>query len=423
MTSPYPGTMEQFEAWPPERLLAIADGLRPEAVAAEADFYRSTHAVLVTVNDGLAAARGRLDGEHGTAADAARAELTRLGGLAGQAREEMAQAVRALEDHAGTVAAARSEIGWVRFGQAVAYAGAGPLESAVAKPIDAAAKWFVIDNVHRYQADSNARYAEYPVYDDPGPSTVSSGARPGSAGDPTPGGTAHAWTPPAAVPGSGGSGPYPGSPAGPGTSSPGLGIPPTASAPPGGSALPGASAVPGAPPAVPGGAAFPGSAPGAGFAPVVPVPPALGPLPGAGAARARPSAPGATTPIGRWSGGVPSGIPSGDARWRSQYAGGPLGRWSGGGPTALPREGPGATMSRSSPPGAVTAHPASPQAGRPGAMGFAGVPPSGVASEGETRTRPSWLLQDDPESVWFAGLPEHCQPVVSAEPEPGRPRT
>ncbi|MGQ0576305.1 MAG: hypothetical protein ACT4RN_19180 [Pseudonocardia sp.] len=31
--------------------------------------------------------------------------------------------------------------------------------------------------------------------------------------------------------------------------------------------------------------------------------------------------------------------------------------------------------------------------------------------------RPPWLLQDDPNAIWFAGLPDHCEPVIgSADP-------
>lgn len=74
----------------------------------------------------------------------------------------------------------------------------------------------------------------------------------------------------------------------------------------------------------------------------------------------------------------------------------------GGTPTA----GPGATGG--SPPGR----------GPAGAHGYGGTPmmgAGGAGQQGETHTRPSWLLEDDPEAFWFRGMPEYGPAVIGGD--------
>ncbi len=35
-----------------------------------------------------------------------------------------------------------------------------------------------------------------------------------------------------------------------------------------------------------------------------------------------------------------------------------------------------------------------------------------AGGQGSTHTRPSWLVQDDPESIWMSGLPPHGPAVI-----------
>jgi hypothetical protein len=43
-------------------------------------------------------------------------------------------------------------------------------------------------------------------------------------------------------------------------------------------------------------------------------------------------------------------------------------------------------------------------------MPFMGAPMG--AARDEERGRPSWLVEDDPEAVWFGDLPPHVDPVI-----------
>ncbi|MGE3257990.1 MAG: hypothetical protein AB7J25_30640, partial [Pseudonocardia sp.] len=391
--SPYPGTLEPFDQWPPDQLLAIADKLNAEAVSVEAREYGAAHGIFITASEDISTARGML-ADAGMSEGGAIDHLNWLVALADGARDEMAAANRTLTEHAGAVAAARSEIGWVRWGASMVHTGVGgPWDGVVGGTIDDAAKWFVIDNVQRYQTVSNDHYlTSYPVYDPPvqpvpaatggaGSAAPGSGA-PGSAG---PGWTPPPWTPPAVAdaPALGGAGG--GFPPGGAAVPPGGAIPPGGSTPPGGTVLPGAAVPPGvvAPPVGTPRTRYPG-------------PPAAG-----GAVGVVPQTP-------RWPGGVPPRTAVPDARWRPPSTGSGFGRSGGPGPGVPPRDGMGGAVPRSGAPGPGTAGPGSgPPAGRPGTTGFGGVPfaGAGVGRDGESHARPSWLLQDDPEAVWFAGLP------------------
>ena len=39
----------------------------------------------------------------------------------------------------------------------------------------------------------------------------------------------------------------------------------------------------------------------------------------------------------------------------------------------------------------------------------------GSGAQDREHRRPPWLVQDDPESFWFAGLPPHVDPVIRGE--------
>ena len=39
---------------------------------------------------------------------------------------------------------------------------------------------------------------------------------------------------------------------------------------------------------------------------------------------------------------------------------------------------------------------------------------AGRGQESE-HTRPSWLLEDDPQAFWFSGIPEHTPGVIGGE--------
>ncbi len=39
----------------------------------------------------------------------------------------------------------------------------------------------------------------------------------------------------------------------------------------------------------------------------------------------------------------------------------------------------------------------------------------GAGNQGETHTRPSWLLEDDPEAFWFKGMPDFGPAVIGGD--------
>jgi hypothetical protein len=41
-------------------------------------------------------------------------------------------------------------------------------------------------------------------------------------------------------------------------------------------------------------------------------------------------------------------------------------------------------------------------------------------SDDSTHTRPSYLLEDDPDAIWFAGMPAYVEGVIYPNPHPGR---
>lgn len=405
MTALYPGTAEPFDNWEPQRLLAIGGALRPDTVAVESDPYRALHRLLADVRGELLAARGDVvAAHHGVAADGALAELSRLDQLADQEQEQTQQAGTALADHASQVATLRSELEYARSVAAWLIDSTGVAQPVTGPAIDGGTAWFMVDNVQRYQDTSNANYATtYPAHEPPSPSPVqpagvavagSGGVGAGGpgalgAGIPTIGGVGAQGIPPAGTTGSG----LPPAllPTGglgmPGTGGPAPRIPGGAGPGPVGVPLPGGTVHgrPGA--AVPG---RPGTPPtGPGTAPTrpggTPVRPGIHPTPGTNATSGTGWRPG--TPWSRRG-----ELLDGDAH----------------------RSGPGVAM------GPGTSTPTSSAAGNgtrtPG--GYGGMPlGAGAAGRGdETHQRAPWLIEDDPDSIWFAGIPAYCDPVIGAEP-------
>lgn len=437
----YPTTGERFEAWELSRLLEIPAGLRPEHVSSEAQRYRTFNEVVAAARQGFTAARGKVAAAmEGPAAAAVLAELTRLDALgdAGQARS--AAATRALDDHAGQVASVGTELTWVeRVAAGVRgvvvpvgpAAGAGVLASRYV--VDPAVQMYAASVATRYQDTSNTNYASaYPVHEPPGISPVQVAGAGG--GSPAPGIGGLPEIGPAGYPGitttvppgfgdpgaggPGGAGGWTGGPAGSGAAG---GVPPgVAVAPPTAMPRPGAGGgvVP-VPRPGPGGPVSPGAG--------RPGPPWRAPTPDTrpGTGSARPGLPGGP---GRPGGGVGGGSGRGVGGW----SGGPgretgAGGWGAGGRAgaAVVGDHGGASSGGGtgrSPVGPTAASgPAGPVAAAPGTArgaGYGGVPVgAGMgAAHDETHERPPWLLQDDPESIWFAGLPEHCDPVIGGPP-------
>lgn len=166
----------------------------------------------------------------------------------------------------------------------------------------------------------------------------------------------------------------------PGVGGPGAGAPGNAATGPGG-----VGAVP-----VDGGARGSGvSSPAAGAAPYS-RPPAV-PI-----GRSGPGEPG-TTGTG-WVPGTPwSGRPQPDAGTAAR---------------AVPAEPPASPR----PGGGTAAGPTAAAIGRTGATGMPMMPMAGVGrGQDSGHTRPAWLVEDDPQTFWFSGIPEHTAGVIGGE--------
>lgn len=421
----YQQTGVRFEEWDLPMLLAIPDALRPEHVSVEADRYRTFNDVVAAAQQGYIALRGKISTAVEGAAAAVLSELTRLDGLADAGQQQSDQANRALLDHAGQVASAGSELGWVQTLAVPARVAAGVVIQPAGHVVDAGAHWFAADIANQYQDTSNMNYAStYPAPDPPGVSPVQAAAAGGGIGGAS-GGVVGAAAVGSAIPEIGQAG------AMPGAGVPG-GVP--------GGAGPGGPVAGGGAPGLPGGGA--GGWAGPGFGPVGVPGGGPGSRPsgsGRGVSGARPGVPGPRPTLppgaglgrpGMSSGGragppPPGARPGGGTEWGrggSGGVGGPGNRGAGGdrggvggghgGAGRLPASGP-------SPGG-----PASPGAGGAGAgggrgAGVGGVPLGAGAGAGrsdEVHQRPPWLLEDDADSIWFAGLPEYCDPVIGGEP-------
>lgn len=424
----YPGTFEAFDGWDPARLLAIAADLRPEHVSMESERFGALIAAITEAKAALSVTRGSVERSmEGSAAEAARGEMTRLEALADAGLDRAVTARQVLADHSTAVAVARDELAWVRSletGATVAL-GVATRSDVASGAVDAAAHWFAVDHAQRYQVVSNDYYAtRYPAHEPPGisPAAVGDGG-PGLGGGSGGGAGAGGWGPPPGgrevvgteSAGGGGSGGGPG--AGRGDDAGGRG---SGGGTDGGGRNSAAPVLPG-----PGGRDGTGTGPGGrdGTGPG-------GRDTGVGrttrdGTRGRDTSGGGrvgrdTSGGGRGSPVTPDPRRPGPAAGRvddratvrpGPFPGSPERGTGGRGPGAAPRPesaAPGSPVR----PGTTT-----PAAGTRGA-GFGGVPlaAGGAGTNGgEPHPRPSWLLQDDPEAIWFAGLPEYGPPVIGGQ--------
>lgn len=439
----YHQTSVPFDTWDLPALLAIPDTLRPAHVELEVAEYGRFDNVVAAAREGLTGLRGKISAAtEGAAAAAVLNELTRLDHLAEAGQQQSTQAGQALRDHAGQVASAGSDLGWVKSLAVPVKAALGAAAAPAGHLVDEGAHWFAADYANRYQATSNMNYTStYPAHEPPGVSPTQAAAVAGGGGGGlgiTPGGAAipeigQAGAPPRGVPGpDGGLGAVPGS--GGGGPGPGIGAGVTPGGGPGPGLGPGRGGAPGPGSGVP--SPRPAPQPGRPLpGPAHPTPLPARSLPGGGVGTGRPggsatgrtpgpslpdSRPDAGTGRGGWGGGPGSGngVGSGGngAGSGGNGAGGGTVHGLGGGrpPAGAP----------------AVAAPTNPGSGNGGAGGsrsgaIGGVPmgagASGARSD-EVHQRPPWLLQDDPNSIWFAGLPEYCDPVIGGEPHPDQHR-
>jgi hypothetical protein len=395
---------------------------RPSAFDGAVSFYRELAGRFTAAHDAVQRVVGRAQAAHsGAAADAASAYLRALaepGRAAATEAERAAEALLGQNGHAGRALReiASADPGFTLSGAlaevakgAGAFVGGHWLEGRVDSYIAADAAEYQAAQTHArtemrlYQDNTNANlgsgfaaFAPPPQPERGAPGAVGgpSGAAPGPVG------ASGVPTPIAVVPAEA----VPTAPGSPGSVPP---VPPV----PAGTAIPPGAVAPGAPPgAAPSHGALPphGAPMGAN---VLPPPSAVTPttIARGGASRGpRPDAPhpggsllGSTAPH-RSPGSAPrSAGPSG------RPEGAPPGR--GGVPTPGPRPGsPGL-------PGVEGARAVG--SSRPAVGGVPFLPGgAGGQHEATTHARASWLLEDDPDAVWFAGLPAHVDPVIGAEP-------
>lgn len=415
MDSKYLTTGYQFEGWPlPEIRDPVLGGPGHGSLEAGAAAYRQYAGILHEAAEGVRAALRAAQATHaGSAAAATQYHLNRLAipGEVGGAQARLA--AMALQDQASYHVRARND-----------------MEALVETDVPAPLRWFVpepspeqretvrrqaVDAVTRYQDNTNHNLAagfqafvatpQAQVGLDPGPATPA----PDWGGSPAIG--------PADAAAVGAAGSAVGASSGPG-SAPGAGheFPPAG----GGGLGPGAA-----------GDATTRSGSSAGVAPQVagtgiPVVPQVVPpgAPSAGLANrigdpsgsSIPPAPGPLIPeqfgptgLG-WRDGAHPQLPGPRGE-------GPEGRDRAG--SGLRRPEPAERLVRGGP-GAVTGPAHGSGGSRAGAAaGHGAVPlvPGGAAGSAAQREhkRPAWLVEDDPEAIWLAGLPEHGPPVIGAD--------
>lgn len=79
---------------------------------------------------------------------------------------------------------------------------------------------------------------------------------------------------------------------------------------------------------------------------------------------------------------------------------------------AVPAEPPASPR----PGGGTAAGPTAAAIGRTGATGMPMMPMAGVGrGQDSGHTRPAWLVEDDPQTFWFSGIPEHTAGVIGGE--------
>ncbi|MGQ0576955.1 MAG: hypothetical protein ACT4RN_22550 [Pseudonocardia sp.] len=400
MTSYYPGTAVPFDTFP--SLAAIRDpmldGPGHPVVADAAYRFRVVGNLMLGASSTVRDAAIRLRaGYEGVAAEAVQVHLGRMAaiGEVGEAQSQLTH--RALADQAEQVARVRREIAALpdssifRYDPTVPVGLAGEQQEAVA-----------LATTFQANTNHNLENVFAPFEPAAAPAIGPAGADPGGgagAGVGGFGGGAASTAPAGALPPSpaGGSGP----------AGAGAALPPVAALPPAATA----------PPVPPGGAPIPERPVPPGGA----LPPGGSLVPGGGAGR-----PGTVPPYGRAGAPVPgpSRVPGGVAR--------PTGGWQPGQPwtgrSAPPGSGgsAGGTGVRPGAPGTgggVRGPLADPARGAPQTTatsparptGPGGFPMGGGAAAGgrdDEHARPPWLLQDDPDSIWFAGMPHYVDPVI-----------
>lgn len=395
------------------------------ALTAGADLLAELHEDLRFAADAVRGAASTLVAVHeGAAAEAAHRHLRSVEAAVAEGAVEAQRAVRVVLDQAEHVRAVRAQVAALAEPPAPA---AGDQAATAAYEAQLAESSRLADEAgERYRGNANASFDAQPPFAVPPASAADASTGPGGPGagmvggafGPSGGagvpGTTGGFTPAGAGPG----GPAPHVPPG------GLGAPAPSPVPGGGAApLPGGVAVPpvgvppvGVPPVgVPGGAPRPAPGPGS----ILP-----GRVPAAGGSSGRP---GVVTPRGGgpvgpdrppgWSWpGRPGAYRGGEVGDRGAWAsGGAAGE--AGGRAAGPRA--GAPAAAPVPHGGVGATPGPAGTAPRGPAGQVPLMPFGAATHGDVEhERPPWLLEDDPEAVWFAGLPDHVDPVVGAAPGP-----
>ncbi len=427
MADEYPGTQLPFEHWPLKQLRdPVLDGPGSGAVEFAAGVYTDLAEGLAKAADGLRAVLLAAQGAHeGAAAEASCQHIARLTRVGDDGAVQARLAAIALQDQAAFHTRVRTDM------QALAKADdlSGRLPSVptnVYERAEESARVAAVDAAERYQSNTNHNFSATFQSFDPPPE-----AKPDvSTASPVPD---------AGWPGAGG-----------GSGGAAIGA---AGGPPGGAGGAATSAVvpdvgPGARTATPieGGAAGPGT--------TVPATPGRGATSGAGPDRATSDRSGSRKGAGRAvtasqaAGAGGADVPSGLAADRLRAPGAPgASGWVPGEPwsSRVPPPGTGAPVggglpTRGGPPeadgarqGARSAVPpgqATTEAGttrsagppRTASSGYGGVPlmPGAAIGRGQDtdHPRPPWLVEDDPDALWFAGLPQHTPPVISGSEDP-----
>jgi len=422
-------------AYPPENVpfstescmsaFLVLRGPGEAAVTSGIDVLTRVRDDLRFAADALKGAASTLTAVHeGAAADAAHRHLRTIEDSALSGVSEADRAVDALRDQGNYVRVVRNEVAAIAgppvpptLATASAPPAGGPAAAAAYEASLAEANRLADEAGERYRGNANLSFgAQLPPFETPparaaGASGGSAGAGGGGIAVGPAGAISPAGDPMAVGPAGGiGGGPSGGAGGGPGATPPAS----LAAAPPATGPGLGATPLP-TPPIVPGavaGGAVPGAAGRSAVPPATVLPPRDGdyrsgslpvparpPVPGPGAGR--------SGPLTGWTPGQPwTGRPGGD--------------------TASTRSPDGVPLPR----GASTEHTPTRTAGTPGSpaspgtaattsRGFGHVPllPFGATGgqDGDHR-RPPWLLQDDADAIWFAGVPHHVDPVIRGEP-------
>lgn len=439
----YPTTAVPFSGMPLSDLRdPVLAGRGSGGLIDAAESYRQLGDLLTTATEDLRVAMIRAREAHeGGAAELAEQHVNRILAVGELGAGQAQITAGALHDGAGFYArvrddmAALPEIPKPHDPRAVA-----GIENKVE-----ANKVIAVEASERYERNANwALGRQFPLYeapivDPPGVSVAGAGGAPGGvggAGGTGLGGAALAGSGGAAAGGGLGGVPAAGGPGGVGVvSGPVGGGSPTGPSGTSGSGVSG-SGVPGS-----GGSGRPGpGGTGAGAAPTGGAPAPRGPVP-AGPGRVRP---GAGSPLGPATGDPGLGrAPGADGRpgggrpdpavppssgwqpgqpWSSRALPDPGGTGAGGGGGGY--AGPGGRPNGIPTPGGVpgSGAPGGPASGSGPGRGTAGsgvpfFPGAGAGGRGggDTHARPSWLLEDDPQSFWFAGMPEFGPGVIGGE--------